>query len=98
MNGGWLDGAGMKRLRDALVSAFPTWDALERMFAEGFGESLEAIVAKDGVGNAAHKLIVWAQSRSMVDQLLTAAREANPGSKALDDFAAWYRQAATPPV
>lgn len=76
-----LNGTQREGLRDALLAAFPTWDALAEMFHVVFGEPLQNRVA-DGrpMLTVASDLIVWVQDARKLDQLLDGALGQNPGN------------------
>jgi Effector-associated domain 1/TIR domain len=91
-----LDGGGMSRFKDALVAAFPTWDALAQMVRFGLGENLDALVAQRGLGNAVFELITWAEARGSLTALLDAALAANAGNPRLRAFAGEHGRAVAP--
>jgi hypothetical protein len=81
-----LDGVGLKRLQDALLDAFPSWNDLAQMVRFGLGERLEQLVARDSLSSAVFALIEWAESRGQLDVLIASARSANPGNPRLQAF------------
>lgn len=81
-----LDGVGLKRLQDALLDAFPSWNDLAQMVRFGLGERLEQLVARDSLSSAVFALIEWAESRGQLDVLIASARSANPGNPRLRAF------------
>jgi len=76
-----------KQLRDALASAFPTYDDLRPVAQFGLGQGLGRIVAPTGVDSAALRLIDWAEAHDLTDKVILAAREENPTNVALRDVA-----------
>jgi hypothetical protein len=78
-----LDGPAMKELRDALLDAFPTRDALAQMVRFGLGENLENITGNGPLSAAVFELIKWAEAHGRTDELVRAALAANPGNPAL---------------
>ncbi|KYG09373.1 hypothetical protein BE21_18355 [Sorangium cellulosum] len=78
-----LTGLTLKRLRDALLDAFPSQDALAQMVRFGLNENLEAIAGLGALKKVVFSLLTWAEANNRLDALLSAAREDNPGSESL---------------
>ena len=82
-----LTGPQRRQLFDALLSAFPTTAALERMVTFGLNENLERITTGSSLGDMVLSLMTWAQAQGRMEDLVRAAREDNPGSPDLRAFA-----------
>ena len=95
-----LDGAGRRRLRLALLDAFPSWQDLRIMVSDQLdGENLASITAAaNNLETAAFELIEWAQARGRDGQLVTGARNANPDNPRLFALAAALGLTAGPPA
>ncbi len=78
----------IKQFRDALVSAFPGKSDLGQMVFFGLGVKLNTIVDDAPLGKMALGLVDWAVAEGKEDELLKAARDANPGNPTLKAFAA----------
>src|SRR6266540_4754634 len=80
-----LDGAGRRKLRLALLEAFPSWPGLRIMVSDQLdGENLESITSASGnLETAAFELIEWARARGWVGLLVTGARNQNPDNRRL---------------
>ncbi len=83
-----LSGAQLAEFRDALVSAFPTWNDLSE-FAESSDlvKNLEAAVGRSATAEAARELLKQQQSAGQLDLVLDHALERRPRNKALAHFA-----------
>jgi internalin A len=88
-----LKGRQTKQLSDALLDAFPTRNDLEQVVFLGMDTNLERIVGDGPLTHQVSELIVWAQARGRLDELVAAAREANPDNLRLQqlavDFGSW---------
>jgi hypothetical protein len=82
-----LDGAQTKQLLEALLDAFPTQAGLAQMVKYGLNKPLAAIAGGANLTDVAFNLIQWAEARGMLDSLVVAARNENPGNLLLRDFA-----------
>ena len=82
-----LPGATLRRLQEALLSAFPTRSALAQMVRVGLEANLEAIAAQENLSVAAFELIGWAEAQGRLEELIAAARRENPGNPPLRAFA-----------
>jgi hypothetical protein len=88
-----MDGKRMRQLQEALCRAFGSVDELSQMVQFGLNENLAAIAGGNNLRALAFDLIRWADSRSRVDELVTAALEANPTSSDLLAYVAATRPA-----
>lgn len=97
-----LNGAQRRELVAALVDAFPSYDALDRMVSFGLDERLERIAGLARLDAVAFSLVRWAEARGLLGALVEAARNANPGNPTLRAFLeetwAAVPPAADPPV
>lgn len=78
-----LDGPQLKRLQDALISAYPTRHDLERMVSYGLGEHLSAHVRDENLEHIVFELLRWAQAQGRLEELMQAACSSNPGNQQL---------------
>ncbi|KST64922.1 toll/interleukin-1 receptor domain-containing protein [Mastigocoleus testarum] len=81
-----LDGKTRKQFHDALLSAFPSEADLEQMVNFELDENLNYIATGGNYSEVVFKLIKWAQAQGRIEELLTAARSANPGNPKLKSF------------
>jgi hypothetical protein len=91
-----LSGPQRHQLRDALVSAFPSVQALAEMVSFGLDENLSALTTADGLNAAAFGLVEWARGQGRLDELVRVAYQANSGNPALRAFVAQLAPAAPP--
>ncbi len=70
----------------ALIKAFPTKAALERMLMHQMGENLEAVAGGGALRDIAFQLIQWASSCGRLVELIRGARSENPGNSELQVF------------
>jgi hypothetical protein len=82
-----LSGSQKQQLHNALIEAFPTQVALERMLLFQLDKNLHRITTAKNLDDAAFELIKTAIAEGWVMKLLAAAREANPGNARLASFA-----------
>lgn len=76
-----------ERLEEALLSAFPSYNELERMLQHQMGINLNEIVtATDSLKITVHKLVRWAISQERIKELIKKAHQANSGNPELKDF------------
>ena len=81
-----LDVKTRKQFQDVLLSAFPSEADLEQMVSFELDENLNYIATGGNYSEVVFKLIKWAQAQGKVEELLTAARSANPGNPKLRSF------------
>ncbi len=75
-----------RRLREALLQAYPTLDDLTMFASDRFGKNLEAITSTSTLEVAVFGLIRWAEARTRTCELVREAaadRPANPALQAL---------------
>lgn len=72
-----LTGAERNAFTEALLSAFPNREELERMVSAQLEENLEQLVADGSLIDVAFRLVQWAESRGKQADLLDAALTAN---------------------
>jgi formylglycine-generating enzyme required for sulfatase activity len=85
-----LKGNKLRELEEALVSAFPTRTALERMLKHRLDEELDQIVGNSNLTDIVFELIKWAQAHGRIDELLHGAIQENPDNSELKKFSSWY--------
>lgn len=93
-----LSGPQEQQLHEALLDAFPTQTELAQMVRfGGVARNLAAIAGGDNLSAVIFNLLVWVGSRDKVDDLLLAARNANPTNPLLRTFAETVGLAAQSP-
>ena len=93
-----VTGEQFKRIHEALMSAFPSASALDKMLQMRLGVQLSTIAARSNLGDDVFSLVMWAQSNGWLEELLQAAAAANPGSAPLAALVAEFApQTATDP-
>ena len=78
-------GKQLKLLETALLRAFPNVSDLQRMVRFNLNEKLAEITGGDTLTDMVFFLLQWAESRGKLDDLLQAARAANPDNPDLVD-------------
>jgi endonuclease G, mitochondrial len=81
-----LLGSDRKKLREAILSAYPDQGDLEIMVGEELGENLQAIAGGKTLNHVISHLITWATSRGKIERLIIAAYAANEGNPKLKEF------------
>jgi hypothetical protein len=82
-----LDSEQRKKLRDALISAFPERSSLEQMLYFELGKNLNEITKDSNLLEVAFRLIQTAESQGWLEALIRAARKQNPGNQQLQAIA-----------
>ena len=82
-----LSGSQRQQLRNALMDAFPKKSSLEQILSFGLDKNLNAIASEGGLEQIVFELIEKAKAENWVEDLVIAARQANPGNERLKDFA-----------
>lgn len=77
----------VKSFQEALLSAFASYNNLEQMVYFGLSVSLDQITGERQMSIATYELIRWAVRHGRAEELIRAAREANPGNPHLRAFA-----------
>lgn len=85
-----LRGPEFLQLEEALASAFPGRNDLERMVRFKLDENLEQIAGAGFYSDVLFRLIQWAESHGRIPDLVTAARETNPGNVMLQQFLSYW--------
>jgi hypothetical protein len=78
-----LSGRQRKQLKDALVDAFPTKSSLEQMLSFELDKNLEAIAGEGSLQEIIFKTIQTAEAEGWIEDLIRAARRANPKNSKL---------------
>ena len=74
-----MTGAQRRDLREALLSAFPSWSDLETMVSDQLNENLAAHAPESGdLQEVTFELIKWANARGRLGELIVGARNSNP--------------------
>jgi endonuclease G, mitochondrial len=81
-----LSGSDRRKLREAILSAYPDQGDLEIMVREELGENLQAIAGGKTLNQVISNLITWAISRGKIKHLIIAAYAANEGNQKLKEF------------
>jgi hypothetical protein len=76
----------IRQMENALLSAFPTHDELNRLVRLGLDWSLEAITHAGNLTADVFNLITYAESRGQIADLLGAAHDMNPGNPELNEL------------
>jgi len=82
-----LSGSELKKLVNAIISAYPTKNDLARMVGLELEENLEAIAGGENLNDIVFKLLTrWAIPRGKIYRLILAAYETNPDNPELQEF------------
>jgi endonuclease G, mitochondrial len=82
-----LSGSELKKLVNAIISAYPTKNDLAMMVKFELDENLDAIAGGENITDIVFKLLTrWAIPRGKTYRLILAAYETNPGNPELQDF------------
>ncbi|MFN9559326.1 MAG: effector-associated domain EAD1-containing protein, partial [Dolichospermum sp.] len=82
-----LSGTELRKLVNAIISAYPTKEDLAMMIQFELGENLEAIAGGATLTQLVFNLITkWAVPRGKISPLIIAAYETNPGNPELREF------------
>ena len=82
-----LSGQQRKELQEALMDAFPDEASLEQMLSLELDKNLYIIASGANLSQIVFKLIKKAETENWVEDLVSAARRANPGNQSLKDIA-----------
>ncbi len=82
-----LDGQQRQQIEEALLSAFPDRASLAQMVRHGLNENLATISDGANLREVIFGLLNWADAQGRMDQVLAAARAANPANPALQAMA-----------
>ncbi len=82
-----LSGSHRQQLQNALMDAFPKKSSLEQMLSFELDKNLNAIASEGDLKQIVFELIEKAKAENWVEDLVIAARQANPGNERLKDFA-----------
>jgi len=80
-----LDHTARRDLNRALLAAFPSEAELKRMLGLGMGVNLETI-ARGNLVDIVFQVVQWAEATGRVEELLSAASDANRGNPELAAF------------
>jgi len=78
-----LNAGHLEHLRAALLHAFPSRFYLEQMVRNGLDQNMVTIAEGQNLSEAVFQLTEWAVAQSRLEDLLTAARTANPTNSEL---------------
>ncbi|MTJ45516.1 trypsin-like peptidase domain-containing protein [Dolichospermum flos-aquae UHCC 0037] len=82
-----LSGTELKKLVNAIISAYPTQEDLAMMVQFELAENLEAIAGGGNLTQLVFNLVTkWAIPRGKISRLIIAAYETNPGNPELKEF------------
>ena len=82
-----LSGQHRKKLRDALIDAFPDKASLEQMLSFGLDEKLDIIASGGNLREIVFNLIKQVEAENRVENLIYAACQSNPGNSRLKAIA-----------
>jgi len=85
-----LTGKQSEELHKAILVAFPSKGDLARIVKHKLGQNLEEIATDGNLSTVVFTLIVWLESRNLVENFVVGAREDNPGNEDLRIFADNY--------
>ena len=75
-----------QKLRDAILSAYPTKNKLKMMVSFGLEENLDSIVGGENMSEVVFNLIEWAIEQGRLKELVEAARQNNSGNIKLQNI------------
>lgn len=83
-----LTGPQKKKLREALIEAFPSWAAFSKFTSDELDLNLAEITGdSQGIDTNAYDLISWASGRGHLAMLITAARNVRPDNARIQAIA-----------
>jgi hypothetical protein len=82
-----LDGPQRRQVEEALLSAFPDRTSLAQMVRHGLNENLATLSDGANLREVIFNLLTWAEAQGRTDQVLAAARQANPTNPELQAVA-----------
>jgi len=83
----------LEAVHAALLDAFPTRDELERLVQFQLHKSLATIVSPANLSQQVFELVRWAKANGRLDELVRAARSANPGNPRLGELGSTFGDA-----
>lgn len=92
-----LTGQQYEQLTEALLDAFPSQGKLAQLVTFRLEKNLNAIAIGNDLKEIIFKLIETAQAEGWVTELVTAARQSNPGNPSLFAFAQEFNLATSTP-
>lgn len=92
----FYNGGQRRDFRNALLSAFPRRIHLEEMLSFEFNIVLNRIATGDSYSEVVFRLIEWAESRGVLQELIDAASEYNPGNPQLREFCQQWSRSQLP--
>ena len=78
-----LSGSQRKQFQEALMDAFPSKSLLEQMLSFELDKNLDVIASGGNLSQIVFELITKAEAQNWVEDLINAARRANPGNNSL---------------
>jgi V8-like Glu-specific endopeptidase len=94
-----LTGPQKKKLREALIAAFPSWSALSKLTSDELDLNLAEITGdSQGIDTNAFDLVTWAASRGTLATLIVAARNVRPANAKIQAIAAAVELTAVPVI
>ena len=76
-------GQKLKKIRDAIIGAYPKQINLKMMVSDRLDENLDSISTGENLEEIVFELIEWAESQNKLKQLVEAACKSNPGNTEL---------------
>ena len=82
-----LKGKQLEALQEALLSAFPSYPALEMLLRFELNARLGNIASPGPLTQVVYAIITWAEAEGRLEELIAGARSRNPGNEKLKRFA-----------
>ncbi|MDY6896753.1 MAG: SUMF1/EgtB/PvdO family nonheme iron enzyme [Cyanobacteriota bacterium] len=81
-----LTGSERKKLRQAIINAYPSKAKLKMMVSDELEENLDAIAGGENLDEIVFNFIEWAESQGKIQRIIDAAIRTNPGNQQLREF------------
>jgi len=81
-----LAGSERKKLRQAIINAYPSKAKLKMMVSDELEENLDAIAGGENLDEIVFNFIEWAESQGKLETIIDAAIRTNPGNEELKEF------------
>ena len=82
-----ISGQERRKLRDALIDAFPDKSSLEQMLSFQLNKKLDQIASGDDLNTVVFNLIKKSEAQNWIPELIYAARNSNSGNSTLKAIA-----------
>ena len=81
-----LAGSERKKLRQAIINAYPSKAKLKMMVSDELEENLDAIAGGENLDEIVFNFIEWAESQGKLETIIDAAIRSNRGNQQLREF------------